>query len=87
MSVQRIEILGVPVDVCQKPDLEQKILELMEKQGPSQILFLSIWDLMKARGKNDFAECVRNADLILPVSKSILSGAKFLKKTVPARCV
>ena len=85
MSVQRIEILGVPVDVCQKPDLEQKILELMEKQGSSQILFLSIWDLMKARGKNDFAECVRNADLILPVSKSILSGAKFLKKTVPAR--
>lgn len=85
MAVVRIELLGVPVDVCQKTELEGKIFELLEKDGPSQILFLSIWDLLKARGKNDFAECVRNADLILPVSKSILSGARFLKKTVPVR--
>ncbi|MBQ0038819.1 MAG: WecB/TagA/CpsF family glycosyltransferase [Treponema sp.] len=85
MSVQRIRILGVPVDVCQKTELEEKILELMEKDGPSQIIFLNIWDLLKARGKNEFGECVRNADLVLPVSKSILKGAKFLKKTVPVR--
>lgn len=85
MAVQRIEILGVPVDVCQKSELEEKILELSEKKGSSQIIFLSIWDLLKARGKNEYAECVKNADLILPVSKSILKGARFLKKTVPVR--
>lgn len=85
MAVQRIEILGVPVDVCQRTELEGKILDLMEKEGPSQIIFLSIWDLLKARGKNEFADCVRNADLILPISKSILNGARFLKKTVPVR--
>ena len=85
MSVQRIHILGVPVDVCQRTELEGVILELMEKKGPSQIVFLSIWDLMKARGKNEFSECVKNADLVLPVSKSILNGARFLKKTVPVR--
>lgn len=85
MAVQRINILGVPVDVCQQGELEAKILELMEKDGPSQIIFLSIWDLIRARGKSEFAECLKNADLILPVSKSILSGARFLKKTVPVR--
>lgn len=85
MAVQRINILGVPVDVCQKSELEEKILELMDRERPSQIIFLSIWDLLKARGKNEYAECVRNADLILPVSKSILKGARFLKKTVPVR--
>ncbi len=85
MSVQRIEILGVPVDVCPKTDLEQKILSLLEKQGPSQIVFLSIWDLLKAKRNAEYAESLQKADLILPISKSILKGAKSLKKTIPVR--
>ena len=85
MAVQRIKLLGVPVDVCSKQDLEEKILQQMEKKGPSQISFITIWDFMKIRCKNEYAESIRNADLILPISKSILSGAKFLNKTVPFR--
>lgn len=85
MAVQRIEMLGVPVDVCSRQDLEGKILELLQKERPSQISFITIWDFLKARRKNEYAESIRNADLILPVSKSILSGARFLKKTVPVR--
>ena len=49
MAVQRIELLGVPVDVCSKQDLEEKILQLLEKKGPSQISFITIWDFMKIR--------------------------------------
>ncbi len=85
MAVKRIEVLGVPVDVCSPVDFEEEIIALLEKEGSKQIVFLSIWGLLKARGHNDFAECVRNADLILPISKSILSGAKFLKQDVPHR--
>lgn len=85
MAVQRIELLGVPVDVCSRQDLEEKILQLLEKKAPSQISFITIWDFMKIRRKNEYAQSIRNADLILPVSKSILSGAKFLGKTVPFR--
>lgn len=85
MAVQRIKLLGVPVDVCSKQDLEEKILQLLEKKGSSQISFITIWDFMKIRCKNEYAESIRNADLILPISKSILSGAKFLNKTVPFR--
>ena len=85
MAVQRINLLGVPVDVCRPEDLESTILELMAKPGTKQIVFLSIWNLLKARRQNDYAECIRNADLILPVSKSILKGAKSLKLAVPVR--
>lgn len=85
MSIERIEILGVPVDICQEENLETEILELLIKPGTKQIVFLSVWGLLKARRKNDFAECVRNADLVLPISKSILKAALFLKRNVPVR--
>ena len=85
MAVQRIEMLGVPVDICLPQDMEEVIMKLTEKDEPSQIVFMTIWDFMKARGNNDYARCVRNADLELPVSKSIINGAKFLKLNVPYR--
>lgn len=85
MSIQRINLIGVPIDICQPENMENEILEILAKPGTKQIIFLSVWDLLKARRKGDFAECVKNADLILPVSKSLLRGAKFLKKDVPVR--
>ncbi|MCQ2588305.1 MAG: WecB/TagA/CpsF family glycosyltransferase [Treponema sp.] len=85
MAINRISLLGVPVDICTPDNLEEEILELLAKPGTKQIVFLSIWDLLKARRKGDFSECVKNANLILPVSKSILKGAKFLKLPVPER--
>ncbi len=85
MSVKRISLIGVPVDICSPENLENEILEILAKPGTKQIILLSIWDLLKARHKSDFADCVKNADLILPISKSILKGAKFLKKDVPVR--
>jgi len=86
MSLQRIEILGVPVDVCPRSELEEVIIRLLDDtKRPKQIVFLTVWDLLRARGNTEYAECLKNADLILPTSKSILGGAKFLKKTLPVR--
>jgi len=73
------------VDICRPENLEAEVQEMLAKPGTKQIIFLSVWNLLKARRKGDFAETVKNADLILPVSKSIIKGAKFLKKNVPAR--
>lgn len=82
----RIELLGVPVDVCRPENIEEEIMKILEKPGTKQIVFLTIWDLLKARNKKkDFCDCLRNADLILPISKSILKGARFLKVQVPVR--
>ena len=86
MAIERISVIGVPVDICTPDKLEDEILELLLKPGTKQIVFLNIWDLLKARKrKGDFAECIKSADLILPISKSILKGAKFLKKNIPYR--
>ena len=85
MAKNRISLIGVPVDVCPPQELESELLEILAKPGTKQIIFLSIWDLLKARHKGDFAECLKNADLIIPISKSILKGAKFLKLPVPVR--
>ena len=57
MAIERIKVLGVPVDVCTPEDFENEILELLARPGAKQIVFLSVWGLLKARGKNNFAEC------------------------------
>ena len=85
MSIKRISLIGVPVDIIHPENMETEILELLAKPGTKQIVFLSIWNLLKARHKNVYSECLKNADLIIPVSKSILRGAKFLKKEIPVR--
>jgi N-acetylglucosaminyldiphosphoundecaprenol N-acetyl-beta-D-mannosaminyltransferase len=73
------------VDIIPPDAFELTINELLQKPGPKQILFLSVWDLLRARGKNDFAAAVKSADLVIPISKSIIKGAAFLKQPVPER--
>ncbi len=85
MGVQRIKILDVPIDILRPEDLEIEVLELLSKPGTKQIIFISIWDLLKARRRGEFQDCVNNADLIIPISKSIIFGANFLKKEIPVR--
>ncbi|MCF0242752.1 MAG: WecB/TagA/CpsF family glycosyltransferase [Treponema sp.] len=83
--IERISLCGVPVDILKPENLEQDILEILIKPGTKQIMFLSVWNLLKARSNSEYMECLKNADLIIPVSKSIIKGAKFLKKNVPVR--
>lgn len=86
MDFKRIELLGVPVDIVPPENLEKVLLELLERPGTKQIVFLTIWDLLKARKtRGDFSLCIRTADLVLPLSRSILKGAQFLGLDVPVR--
>lgn len=85
MSIERIKVVGIPVDVCRKEDMEQAVLELLAREGVRRVMFLTIWDMMKARHNKELKECISSCDLILPISKSILKGAAFCKKTVPTR--
>ncbi len=49
MAVERIHLLKIPVDILPPEDMEHEILALLEKPGTKQIVFLSVWDLLKAR--------------------------------------
>lgn len=85
MAVERIHLLKIPVDILPPEDMEHEILALLEKPGTKQIVFLSVWDLLKARKNQKLNECIRNADLVLPLSKSIIKGASFLHLPIPVR--
>jgi len=85
MEVERISVLKIPVDVIQPENLENKLFSLLEKPGTKQIVFLTVWDLLKARHNAEYLNCLKEASLVLPVSKSIISGARFLKESIPVR--
>lgn len=84
-DVERIRVAGIPVDVVRPEHLEKLIFQLLGQAGTKQIVFLSVWDLLKARRNVEFLRCLESASLILPISKSIINGAKFLKHTKPIR--
>lgn len=86
MAVERISLLGVPLDIVPPEELETQILEVLARPGTKQIIFLTVWDFLKARKKRgDFPSCVRDADLVLPISKSLLKACSKLGKNVPVR--
>ena len=44
------------------------------------IVLLSIWDLLRARRNSEYRDFVYRAFMVIPISKSLISGAYFLKK-------
>ena len=89
MAHTRINFLSVPVDIIPEQNLADEIMEIIVKNSEakvsSQICFVSIWDILKARFNQDYMNCLKNASLVIPISKSILKGASFLKLPVPVR--
>lgn len=85
MAIKRIELLNVPIDILPPEKLAEELLGLLERPGTKQIVFLTTWDLLKARHNIKFRECLMNAELVLPVSTSIIKGANFLHLDSPIR--
>ncbi len=84
-GIERIRMLGLPIDIVRPEQLEKVVYALVEQPGTKQIVFLSVWDMLKAKNNAEYHHCIENASLVIPVSKSILSGARFLGKTIPIR--
>jgi N-acetylglucosaminyldiphosphoundecaprenol N-acetyl-beta-D-mannosaminyltransferase len=81
---QRIKVLNVPVDCVDRDVTPSVIGRLLENGEHNQIVFLSLRGLLRARHDAEFMRCLREAALILPVSLSIVQGARFLKAGSPA---
>jgi N-acetylglucosaminyldiphosphoundecaprenol N-acetyl-beta-D-mannosaminyltransferase len=75
---QRINLLRVPVDNITSEQLSNVIYEFLQDGKEHNIVLLSLWDLLRARGNNDYRTYVTRASLVIPISKSIISGIKFL---------
>jgi N-acetylglucosaminyldiphosphoundecaprenol N-acetyl-beta-D-mannosaminyltransferase len=85
---ERISLLKVPLDIVHPEDLQNVIYDLLSDAGSGSgksIVLLSLWDLLRARRNNEYRGYVLNAALVIPVSKSLVSGARFLTGKTPYR--
>ena len=80
----RIYILGVPIDILPEDKIEE-IAASFEDGKNHQVVLLSVWDLLRARGRGEYGTMVAGADLVIPISLSIVKGAKFLQRPEPIR--
>jgi len=86
--------LNVPIDIVhpeELPEVVDNLLMSRNEQGVvssgkgKNIVLLSLWDLLRARRNGLFRSYVLEASLVIPISRSIVSGVKFLTGKVPAR--
>jgi N-acetylglucosaminyldiphosphoundecaprenol N-acetyl-beta-D-mannosaminyltransferase len=75
---ERISLLKVPVDIVSQQQLGNVVYELLDKGGGQNMVLLSLADLLRARRNGEYREYVRNAALVIPISKSIVGGIRFL---------
>jgi N-acetylglucosaminyldiphosphoundecaprenol N-acetyl-beta-D-mannosaminyltransferase len=82
--VRRIKVLGVPVDAVD-PDIALRALgEMLDNGQNNQVVFLSTRGLLAARSDPELARCLREASLVLPVSRAVVWGARFLRAGEPS---
>ena len=77
-SKQRVNLLKVPVDIISPEQLSSFVYNLIKEEKEHNIVLLSLWDLLRARRNNEYRSYILGASLIIPISKSIVSGLKFL---------
>jgi len=75
---QTVKLLNVPIDIIAPEQLGEYVYELLKDKKEHNIVLLSLWDLLRARGNNDYRYYVQRASLVIPISKSLVSGVKFL---------
>lgn len=75
---QCVSFLKVPIDIVAPEELPDIIYGFLNDEKEHNIVLLSLWDLLKARRSGEYRSYVTRASLVLPISKSIISGLKFL---------
>jgi N-acetylglucosaminyldiphosphoundecaprenol N-acetyl-beta-D-mannosaminyltransferase len=82
---ERINLLKVPLDIVSPEGLADCIHELLAAPGGKNIVLLSLWDLLRARRRGEYRSYVTGASLVIPISKSLVGGARFLTGKRPVR--
>jgi N-acetylglucosaminyldiphosphoundecaprenol N-acetyl-beta-D-mannosaminyltransferase len=84
-AAERISLLKVPLDIVPQEQLPDIIFNLLKTRGGGNIVLLSLWDLLRARRSGEYRSYVLGASLVIPISKSLVSGARFLTGKTPVR--
>jgi len=75
---QRVSLLKVPVDIVAPENLSAVVYDLLKNKKEHNIVLLSLWDLLRARRSGEYRSYVTRAALVIPISKSIIGGIKFI---------
>ena len=75
---QRVIHLTVPVDILPPDQLGPVVYDLLSSGKEQNIVLLSVWDLLRARWNSEYQGYIKRAALVIPISKSIISGIRFL---------
>ena len=73
-----VNLLKVPVDIISPEQLGPLVYDLLKDGKEHNIVLLSLWDLLRARKNGEYRAYVLDASIVIPISKSIISGIKFL---------
>jgi N-acetylglucosaminyldiphosphoundecaprenol N-acetyl-beta-D-mannosaminyltransferase len=79
-EIERISLLKVPLDIVPPEQLEDIVYRLLKSDKGEDVILLSLWDLLKARGNYEYRPFVLRATMVIPIAKSLVGGARFLKK-------
>jgi len=69
----------VPIDIVKPDQLDRLTYNLLAEGKEQNVVLLSVWDLLRARRNWEYREYVNKAALVIPISKSIISGIQFLQ--------
>jgi len=78
--VTRFEVMRVPVDSLAEDDIPAVVQALTERKEVTQIALIRWWDFMRARWDGVYQRALRDADVVAPVSRSVVLAARFLRK-------
>jgi N-acetylglucosaminyldiphosphoundecaprenol N-acetyl-beta-D-mannosaminyltransferase len=76
--IERINLLKVPLDIVPEDRIADVIYDLIKSGQGGNIVLLSLWDLLRARRSGEYRSFVLGAALVIPISKSLIGGARFL---------
>lgn len=82
---ERIIFLSVPINIVRPDQLGPLVFQMLAEKKSCNIVLLSVWDLLRARRNAEYREYISQAALVIPISKSIISGMKFLQKKQTSR--
>ena len=84
-GVKRIHLLDIPLDIFDPENLEGIVREMLADGEKHQIILLDIWSFMTARYRDSASSALHEASLVIPVSKMILQGTRFLHHEISYR--
>jgi len=84
-GIERIDLLKVPLDILPPESIPEAAAALLKTGEDQQIVLLSQSDLLRARRNAEYRDYVLKAALVVPISKSLIGGAKFLTGKTPVR--